>query len=95
MPWGGTTGGGDGAPEGRCGSWWKKEEARRQSRRGKRPESKKATERGPVKLEHSCRKRVNRTEIEAKPNWSFESLLSEVDSLEEKLSWMPNFSVPY
>ncbi|CAI0458588.1 unnamed protein product [Linum tenue] len=52
----------------------------------------KATERGPVKLEHRCRKRVNRTAIEAKPNWSFESLLSEVDSFEEKLSWMPNFS---
>ncbi|CAL1403717.1 unnamed protein product [Linum trigynum] len=51
---------------------------------------------GAVKLElRCCPQRVLGLAVEPEPKWSFESLLSELDSLEEKLSLPANFPVPF
>ncbi|CAI0541708.1 unnamed protein product [Linum tenue] len=51
---------------------------------------------GAVKLElRCCPQRVLGLAVEPEPKWSFESLLSELDSLEEKLSLPANSAVPF
>ncbi|GLU21729.1 hypothetical protein SLE2022_378500 [Rubroshorea leprosula] len=50
-------------------------------------------EKGIVKLEIPCPQNVNGVALDPKPDWSFEALLSELDSLEEKLN--ESSSVPF
>ncbi|CAL1358532.1 unnamed protein product [Linum trigynum] len=51
--------------------------------------------RGGGKLELRFPQRVHWIAFEPEPNWSFESLLSELDSLEEKLSSSANLPAPF
>ncbi|CAI0394030.1 unnamed protein product [Linum tenue] len=51
--------------------------------------------RGGGKLELRFPHRVHGIAFEPEPNWSFESLWSELDSLEEKLSSSANFPAPF
>ncbi|GKV23034.1 hypothetical protein SLEP1_g32820 [Rubroshorea leprosula] len=48
---------------------------------------------GIVRLEIPCPQNVNGVALDPKPDWSFEALLSELDSLEEKLN--ESSSVPF
>ncbi|GLT36662.1 hypothetical protein SLA2020_110250 [Shorea laevis] len=48
---------------------------------------------GIVKLEIPCTQNVNGVALDPKPDWSFEALLSELDSLEKKLN--ESSSVPF
>ncbi|KAH7857708.1 hypothetical protein Vadar_015617 [Vaccinium darrowii] len=50
---------------------------------------------GAVKLELRCPKSVGGVMIDPQPDWSFDTLLSELSSIEEKLNISPSFPLPF
>ena len=53
------------------------------------------TIRGVIKLEPRCPQRIDGMAIDPEPNWKFDALLSELNSLETKLSSSTNVPAPF
>lgn len=51
--------------------------------------------RGAVKLELRCPKKVDGIAVDPEPDWNFSTLLSEINSLEEKLSVSSKFPLAF
>ncbi|KAG2289957.1 hypothetical protein Bca52824_049561 [Brassica carinata] len=47
-----------------------------------------------IVLEPPCPRRVDGISIDPEPNWNFDSLLSEIESVEKKLNVFSKFSQP-
>ncbi|XP_033131891.1 protein GLE1-like [Brassica rapa] len=48
-----------------------------------------------IVLEPPCPRRVDGISIDPEPNWNFDSLLSEIESVEKKLNVFPKFPQPF
>lgn len=46
-------------------------------------------------MEPRCPKRVDGISIDPEPNWNFDSLVSEIESVEKKLNTFPMFPQPF